>query len=204
MITGKESGETAGANVLVVFYSRTGVTETQALAVGVGAIQARANIRLRRIRDAVDEKTISAHAKWVENRDRMNKEYVAPAAADAAWADAIILAAPYGFSASSSEVAGFLSLLRSLGPGGTLSKKIGGAFVSTSLMGDDDPGVASILSSFESVGMTALPLAQSIEQSVVGTAVSTNPAEEYTPELAQAQSYGRLLARKAAALKSNQ
>jgi len=148
MITGKESGETAGANVLVVFYSRTGVTETQALAVGVGAIQARANIRLRRIRDAVDEKTISAHAKWVENRDRMNKEYVAPAAADAAWADAIILAAPYGFSASSSEVAGFLSLLRSLGPGGTLSKKIGGAFVSTSLMGDDDPGVASILSSF--------------------------------------------------------
>jgi len=52
--------------------------------------------------------------------------------------------------------------------------------------------------------MTALPLAQSIEQSVVGTAVSTNPAEEYTPELAQAQSYGRLLARKAAELKSDQ
>jgi len=174
MITGKESGEMAGANVLVVFYSRTGVTETQALAVGVGAIQGRANIRLRRIRD------------------------------DAARADAIILAAPYGFSASSSEVAGFLSLLRSLGPGGALSKKIGGAFVSTSLTGDYDPGVASILSSLESVGMTAVPLAQSIEQHVVGTAASANPAEEYTPELAQAQSYGRLIARKAAALKSDQ
>jgi len=193
-----------GANVLVVFYSRTGVTETQALAAAIGAGLARANIRLRRLPDAADEKTISAHAKWVENRDRMNKEYVTPAETDAAWADAIILAAPHGFSASSPEIAGFLSLLRSLASGGTLAKKTGGAFVSTSLTGDDDSGVASILSSFESVGMTALPLARSSEERDVGTAVSPGPEAEQSPELIRAQNYGRTLAHKAAALKSAQ
>jgi NAD(P)H dehydrogenase (quinone) len=193
-----------GANVLIVFYSRTGVTETQALAAGAGAVQARATIRLRRLRDAADEKTICAHAKWVENRDRMNKEYVTPAGTDAAWADVIILAAPHGFGASSPEIAGFLSLLRSLGPGGTLSKKIGGAFVSTSLTGDQDPGVASILSSFESVGMTALPLVQFTEENEAGSVVSPRPEAEHSQELAQAQSYGRTLAHTAVVLKSEQ
>jgi NAD(P)H dehydrogenase (quinone) len=189
-----------GANVLVVFYSRTGVTEMQALAVGVGAIQARANIRLRRLRDAADEKTISAHAKWVENRDRMNKDYITPAETDAVWADVIVIAAPHGFGASSPEIAGFLSLLRSVASGGSLSKKTGGAFVSTSLTGDDDTGVASILSSFESVGMTALPIAPSTEENEAPAAGSQEP-ERYTPELMQAQIYGRTLAQKAAALK---
>lgn len=172
----------------------------QALAVGVGAIQARANIRLRRLRDAADEKTISAHAKWVENRDRMNKDYISPAETDAVWADAIIIAAPHGFGASSPEIASFLSLLRSLAPDGSLSKKTGGAFVSTSLTGDDDPGVASILSSFESVGMITVAIAQSSEQNDGPPPVSQGP-EQYTPELMQAQIYGRTLAQKAAALK---
>jgi NAD(P)H dehydrogenase (quinone) len=189
-----------GANVLVVFYSRTGVTEMQALAVGVGAIQARANIRLRRLRDAADEKTISAHAKWVENRDRMNKDYISPAETDAIWADVIVIAAPHGFGASSPEIAGFLSLLRSLASGGSLGKKTGGAFVSTSLTGDDDPGVASILSSFESVGMTVLPIAQSSPENE-GSAAASQDTERYTPELMQAQVYGRTLAQKAAAVK---
>jgi multimeric flavodoxin WrbA len=192
------------AKVLVVFYSRTGVTEKQALAAAAGAVEVRASVRLRRLRDATEEKTISAHAKWVENRDRMNKEYVTPAEDDADWADVILLAAPHGFSASSPEIAGFLSLLRSLGAGGILSKKIGGAFVSTSLTGDDDPGVASIFSTFESVGMTVHPLVQSGEDRKVGPAVSPTAEAAHSAEIAQAQSYGRTLASKAAALKSDE
>lgn len=191
----------SGVNVLVVFYSRTGVTEMQALAVGVGAIEARANIRIRRLRDAADEKTISAHAKWVENRDRMNKDYAVPATVDADWADVIVVAAPHGFGASSQEIAGFLSLLRSLASSGSLSKKTGGAFVSTSLTGDDDTGVSSILSSFESVGMIAVPIAPFTKEIDSPAPIPQGP-EQYTPELAQAQIYGRTLAQKAAALKS--
>ena len=55
-------------NVLVVFCSRTGRTEKLALAAAVGAVQARANIRLRWLREAADDRggrrTASA---WREN-----------------------------------------------------------------------------------------------------------------------------------------
>jgi hypothetical protein len=37
-------------NVLVTFWSRTGVTEKLALAAALGAVQAKANIRLRWLR----------------------------------------------------------------------------------------------------------------------------------------------------------
>ena len=49
-------------NVLVVFYSRYGKAERLALAAGLGAIQAKANIRLRRVPDLADEAAIAADA----------------------------------------------------------------------------------------------------------------------------------------------
>jgi hypothetical protein len=80
--------------VLVVFYSRYGETENLALAAGVGAVQARANIRLRRLADLADAKTIASDARWQENLERMKQDYIAPRDVDASWADAMILAAP--------------------------------------------------------------------------------------------------------------
>jgi NAD(P)H dehydrogenase (quinone) len=82
------------ANVLVVFYSRRGKTEKLALAAGVGAIQARANIRLRRLADLASAEAIAADAEWSENLARMKKEYIAPREIDAQWANVVILAAP--------------------------------------------------------------------------------------------------------------
>jgi hypothetical protein len=76
-------------NVLVVFYCRSGGTEKLALAAGLGAIQARANIRLRRLADLADRTTIEASAEWKENLDRMSRDYVAPRPADPVWADEI-------------------------------------------------------------------------------------------------------------------
>jgi hypothetical protein len=71
-------------NVLVIFYSCTGATEKLALAAAVGAIQARANIRLRRLPDQSSGNE--------EDLLRMRREYVPPTAPDAAWADAVIVA----------------------------------------------------------------------------------------------------------------
>lgn len=82
------------SNVLVIFYSRRGKTEKLALAAGVGAIQARANIRLRRLPDRADEKTIATDPEWTENLERMKKDYIAPREVDAQWAEVMILAAP--------------------------------------------------------------------------------------------------------------
>ena len=81
-------------NALVVFYSRYGKAEKLALAAGLGAIQADANIRLRRVADRADAATIDADADWKKNLDRMNRDYVVPRPADPVWADVIILATP--------------------------------------------------------------------------------------------------------------
>jgi hypothetical protein len=97
-------------NVLVVFYSRFGATERLALAAAVGAVQSRANIRLRRLADAADENTIAALPGWRENRDRMNREYVTPREADVGWADAILLGIPPG----SAEAAMWSEWLRTI------------------------------------------------------------------------------------------
>lgn len=99
-------------NVLVVFYSRYGTAEQLGLAAGVGAIQARANIRLRRVADLADPKTIEATPAWREQLDRMNRDYVVPRPADPAWADVIVLATP---ADSSGEIQAYCASLRSMG-----------------------------------------------------------------------------------------
>ena len=99
-------------NVLVVFYSRHGTAEKLALAAGVGAIQARANIRLRRVADLADRDTIEASAAWKENLERMNRDYVTPRPADPEWAHAIILSTP---ADSSRELEQYIDSLRAAG-----------------------------------------------------------------------------------------
>jgi hypothetical protein len=79
-------------NVVVVFYSRYGETERLALAAGVGAIQAHANIRVRRLKDLVDSETIARDPRWVENLERMNRDYIAPREIDVDWAEVLLVA----------------------------------------------------------------------------------------------------------------
>ena len=71
-------------NVLVIFSCCTGETEKLALAAAVGAVQGRANIRLRRLPDQSGDNG--------EELLRMRREYVPPAPRDTAWADAVIIA----------------------------------------------------------------------------------------------------------------
>src|ERR1051325_3213733 len=73
-------------NVLVIFYSCCGKTEKLALATAVGAVQARASIRLRRLTDSGE-----SIAECKETLSRIRKEYVPPKAADVAWADAVFV-----------------------------------------------------------------------------------------------------------------
>lgn len=100
-------------NVLVVFYSKHGTTEKLALAAGLGAIQARANIRLRRVNDLADRQTIEASPEWKDNVDRMSRDYVAPRPADPVWADVIVLATPQPSCAEIERYCGVLGADRS-------------------------------------------------------------------------------------------
>src|SRR6266516_5048569 len=99
-------------HVLVVFYSRCGTTEKLALAAAVGAVKARADIRLRRLTDVTEV------AQCRDEIARMRKEYVAPAEGDILWADAIIFVLPPELDASSAECAVYVDLLRRLNKAG--------------------------------------------------------------------------------------
>jgi NAD(P)H dehydrogenase (quinone) len=100
-------------NVLVAFYSRFGASERLGLAAGVGAIQARANIRLRRVADRADNATIDRDPRWRENLDRMNRDYVVPRPADPVWADVIVLVTP---DDTATEIESYCGSLAGLGP----------------------------------------------------------------------------------------
>lgn len=115
----------SGANVLITFYSRCGETEKRAAAAAVGAVQAHASIRLRRLPDAgAPESGVAGDDECGEAQLRMQREYVAPARGDVVWADAIIFAAPRQSGARSGEWGGYLDLLRRLGDDGTLDGKL--------------------------------------------------------------------------------
>jgi NAD(P)H dehydrogenase (quinone) len=104
----------SAVNVLVVFYSRYGDAERLALAAGVGAVQARASIRLRRLADLADPQTIEATPAWKASLARMQRDYVVPRPADPEWADVIVLVTPVETSA---EVEAYCASLRASGVG---------------------------------------------------------------------------------------
>jgi hypothetical protein len=134
-------------NVLIVFYSRYGNAERIALAAGVGAIQARANIRLRRVTDQADAKTIDATPAWRENLDRMNRDYVAPRPTDPPWADVIVLATP---SDSCAEIESFCTLLPSIAP-------MTGKIAAPLAPGDEESALRPIYAAAACAGMFVVP-----------------------------------------------
>ena len=62
---------------------------------------------------------------WRENRERMEKEYIAPRAVDAEWADAIII----GTNGAPPELKDYLGSLDALRSEGKLGSKAGTAFI---------------------------------------------------------------------------
>jgi NAD(P)H dehydrogenase (quinone) len=109
--------------VLVIFYSRSGVTEKLALAAAVGAVQERALIRLRRLPDADPAKVIAQFPESKEALARMHKEYIQPAENDLLGADAIIFATPRDLK-TSDDWKGHLDLLARLRSEGKLEHKL--------------------------------------------------------------------------------
>jgi multimeric flavodoxin WrbA len=119
-------------NTLVTFSSRTGETERLALAAALGAVQARSLIRLRWLRENVDDRTIDSVPEWRENRDRMAREYIGPREIDFLWADVLVLGMPARDGVSSPEWKTYLDGLMMLQSAGKLHGKVATAFTAGS------------------------------------------------------------------------
>ena len=119
-------------NVLIAFYSRTGVTEALANAVAEGAQSLGANVRLRRAREVVSPEAMAQAPGWTEQAAVMNARYEAPTEADAEWADAIVFGTPTRFGSVSSELKAYIDSLGGLWFQGKLNGKAGSVFGSSS------------------------------------------------------------------------
>jgi NAD(P)H dehydrogenase (quinone) len=149
----------AEANVLIAFYSRTGVTEKLAHAVAEGAHEAGAEVRLRRVRDFVAEDIIQKVPGWAEHRDRMHKHYQAPTAEDAQWADAIIFGTPTRFGNVSAELKSYVDSLGGLWFQGKLHGKVGAGFNSTSTKhGGNESTNLTMFNFMSHLGLILVPL----------------------------------------------
>lgn len=118
--------------VVVIFYSRDGATERLAHAAAVGAVQARAVIRLRRMADADAQAAVERHAASRETLQRMHREYVAPREADILAADGLILASRDDVDAASPEWRPLVELLETMHAEGKLAGKAAGVIRSAS------------------------------------------------------------------------
>jgi hypothetical protein len=123
-------------NAVIIFYSRGGETESLALAAGVGAIQARANVRFRKVSEIADSPTIES-------------EYIAPRQIDLDWADVLVLAIP---SDAPDEMNRYLGSLK------TLTGKIAAPFTSRSIThGEKDPALLALYAAAARVGLMVVP-----------------------------------------------
>jgi NAD(P)H dehydrogenase (quinone) len=122
----------SATKVLIAFYSRSGVTEALATAVGEGAAKEGAEVRLRRAREFVGPDVMAQAPGWAESAAAMNARYPAPTAEDAEWADAVIFGTPTRFGNVSAELKAYIDSLGGLWAQGRLNNKAGSVFCSTS------------------------------------------------------------------------
>ena len=144
--------------VLIVFYSRSGNTEALAKSVAEGATTAGAEVRLRRAREFVPPEVMAMAPGWKEAADAMNARYEAPTAADAEWADAIVLGSPTRFGMAAAELKAFLDGLGGLWFQGKLVGKVGSAFSATSsIHGGNEATILSLWQPLAHLGMIIVP-----------------------------------------------
>lgn len=149
----------SSVKILVAFYSRSGVTEALAKAIGEGATQAGAEVRLRRAREVVSRDVMAQAQGWAEGADRLNALYEAPTEADAEWADAIIFGSPTRFGNVSSELKAYVDSLGGLWFQGKLNGKAGSAFTSTSSPhGGNESTLITMYNFMAHLGLIIVPL----------------------------------------------
>ena len=148
----------ADLNVLIAFYSRSGVTEALAKAVAAGAEAEGATVRLRRAREFVSPTVMAQAPGWQDAADAMNARYEAPTEADAEWADAIVFGTPTRFGNSSAELKAYIDSLGGLWFQGKLNGKAGSVFCSTSTThGGNEATILSLYNPLAHLGLIIVP-----------------------------------------------
>jgi|ERR1019366_572479 hypothetical protein len=135
-------------NVVVLFHSRGEWIERLALAAAVGAVQGRANIRLR---------CLAGNAGEAAADTKVDTEYVVPRDSDVEWADAIMTGTLPGADGSADGLERYFDSLSASHGRGKLAGKIGALFTEGS-------GAASLQSAMQRAGLTIVGMISEPDQ----------------------------------------
>jgi NAD(P)H dehydrogenase (quinone) len=151
-------------NVLVVYYSATGHVHALAKAVGQGAEDAGAEVRLRHIEELAREMLISQNQAWGRHRSEVNDEPIATLE-DLAWADGIAVGTPTRFGNVAAQLKMFLDQAGELWEQGKLVNKVATSFTSSQTgHGGQESTILALNNTFYHWGSIVLPLGYTVHE----------------------------------------
>ncbi len=146
------------ARIAVVFYSATGNVAALAEALGQGAREAGAEVRLCAVAETAPAEAIASNPRWAAWVAA--EHYPTPASlADLEWADGVALGTPTRFGQPAAQLKAFLDTTGGLWMKGLLAEKVGTSFVSASTdHGGLESTVLAINNVFYHWGSLVMPL----------------------------------------------
>jgi len=143
--------------VAVVFYSATSTNFKVAKAVALGAEEAGAEVRLRRVPELAPDEAIDSNPLWRANVESM-ADIPLVDLADLEWADAIILGTPTRFGNMAAQMKQFIDTTGGLWFQGKLANKVAAAFTSSqNEHGGQETALLSLQTTFYHWGCIIVP-----------------------------------------------
>jgi NAD(P)H dehydrogenase (quinone) len=150
--------------VLVAYYSATGHVHALAKAVGQGAEDAGAEVRLRHVEELAPEMLISQNQAWGRHRSEVNDEPIATLE-DLAWADGIAVGTPTRFGNVAAQLKMFLDQAGELWEQGKLINKVATSFTSSQTgHGGQESTILALNNTFYHWGAIVLPLGYTVHE----------------------------------------
>lgn len=193
-------------NVAVIYYSATGNVHRLARALGDGAAQEGADVRVLPVAELAPAEAIAANARWQAHHDAI-ADVPHATLDDLEWADALAFGSPTRFGLPAAQLKQFLDQTGGLWARGALADKVATAFTSASTRhGGLEATILAINTVLYHWGTLVMPLGYTAPivhetGNPYGSSwVSRKGAEPDDDALETARHQGRRLARIAAAL----
>lgn len=155
------------ANIAVVFYSATGNVAALAEALGAGARDAGAEVRIRPVAERAPAEAIEGNRRWKQWVENSPYDTVA-SLDDLEWADGIALGSPTRFGAAAEQLKAFLDTTGGLWAQGKLASKVGTSFTSASTgHGALETTIVAMNMVFYHWGSVIMPLGYSADPSLM-------------------------------------
>lgn len=145
--------------ILVAYYSSTGSVHRLAEAVRDGAVEAGAEVRLRRVTELAPEAAIASNPGWAKHHAEVNPGVEVASLEDLDWADGLAFGTPSRYGAPAAQLKQFIDTAGSLWQQGKLIDKAATAFVSSAEHhGGQEATILSLNNVFYHWGCVIVPL----------------------------------------------